>query len=51
MIPTCMRYLKVAQSYLTLCDPLVYTAYGILQAGILEWVAVPFSRLSSHPRD
>ena len=28
-----------------------YTVYGILQAGILEWVAVPFSRESSQPRD
>ena len=25
--------------------------HGILQAGILEWVAVPFSRGSSQPRD
>jgi len=24
---------------------------GILQAGILEWVAIPFSRASSQPRD
>jgi len=28
-----------------------YTVQGILQARILEWVAVPFSRGSSHPRD
>ena len=35
---------KVAQSYLTLCDPMDYTVHGILQARILEWVAVPFSR-------
>ena len=28
-----------------------YTALGILQARILEWVAVPFTRGSSHPRD
>ena len=26
-------------------------AHGILQAGILEWVAIPFSRGSSEPRD
>ena len=32
------------QSCLTLCDPLDYTVHGILQARILEWVAVPFSR-------
>ena len=24
---------------------------GILQAGILEWVAIPFSRAPSQPRD
>ena len=28
-----------------------YTIHGILQARILEWVAVPFSRGSSQPRD
>ena len=28
-----------------------YTALEILQARILEWVAFPFSRGSSHPRD
>jgi len=28
-----------------------YTVHGILQARILEWVAFPFSRRSSHPRD
>ena len=28
-----------------------YTVRGILQAGILEWVAIPFSRGSSQPRD
>ena len=28
-----------------------YTVYGILQARILEWVAIPFSRGSSQPRD
>ena len=42
---------KVAQSYPTLCDPMDYTVHGILQARILEWVAVPFSRGSSQPRD
>ena len=34
---------KVTQSWLTLCDPMDYTVLGILQAGILEWVAFPFS--------
>ena len=42
---------KVAQSRLTLCNPMDYTVHGILQARILEWVAFPFSRGSSQPRD
>ena len=42
---------KVAQSCLTLYDPMDYTIHGILQARILEWVAFPFSRGSSQPRD
>ena len=29
----------------------LYTVHGILQARILEWVAFPFSRGSSQPRD
>ena len=29
---------KVAQSCLTLCDPMDYTVHGILQVRILEWV-------------
>ena len=28
-----------------------YTVHGTLQARILEWVAFPFSRESSQPRD
>ena len=35
----------------TLCDPMGYTVQGILQARILQWVAFPFSRGSSQPRD
>ena len=42
---------EVTQSYLTLCDPMDYTVHGILQARILKWVAFPFSRGSSQPRD
>ena len=47
---------KVAQSCPTLCDPLNYTipgsfVHGILQARILEWIAVPFFREFSQPRD
>ena len=29
----------------------LYIVFGILQARILEWVAFPFSRGSSQPRD
>ena len=42
---------KVAQSCLTLCDPMGYTVHGIFQARILEWVAIAFSRGSSQLRD
>ena len=46
-----MQLVKVAQWYLTLCDPVDYTVHGILQARILDWVAFPFSRGSSQLRD
>ena len=42
---------KVTQLYPTLWDPIDYIVHGILQARILEWVAFPFSRGSSQPRD
>ena len=42
---------KVAQLCLTLCDPMDYTVHGVLQARIPGWVAFPFSRRSSQPRD
>ena len=42
---------KVAQLCLSLCDSMVSIVHGILQARILEWVAFPFSRGSSQPRD
>ena len=41
---------KVAQLCLILFN-YRYTTHGILQARILEWVAIPFSRGSSQPRD
>ena len=46
----------VAHSCPTLCDPVAgilpgSSVHGILQASILEWVANPFSRGSSWPRD
>ena len=45
-----------AQSCLTLCEPMDCSpsgssVCGILQARILEWVAISFSRRSSWPRD
>ena len=42
---------KLTQSCPTLCDPVEYTVHGFLQARILEWVAFPFYRGSSQPRD
>ena len=42
---------KVAQSCLTLCNPMDCIVHGILQARILEWVAFSFSRGSPQPRD
>ena len=52
LVPSEVRVkVKVTQPCLTLWDPMDYTAHGILQARILEWVAVPFSRGSSQPRD
>ena len=45
------REVKVAQLRLTLCDPMDYTVHGILQAKILEWLAIPFSKESSKHRD
>ena len=41
---------KVAQSYPTLCDSMDLV-HGLLQARMLEWVAFPFFRWSSQPRD
>ena len=42
---------KFTQLGATLCDPMDYTVHGILQARILEWIAIPYSRRSSQPRD
>ena len=39
-------YVKVTPSCPTLCDPMDHTVHGILQARILDWVALPFSQLS-----
>ena len=55
MYLVCM-YVLVTQSCLTTSDPMDCSppgssVHGILQAGILEWVAIPFSRGSSQPGD
>ena len=47
---------EVAQSCLTLCNPMDYSllgssVHGIFQARILGWVAISFSRRSSGSRD
>ena len=47
---------KLLQLCLTLCDPMDCnlpgsSVHGILQARILEWVAMLTSRGSSQPRD
>ena len=47
---------EVAQSYPALCDPVDWSLLGssfqgILQARILEWVAISFSRGAPQPRD
>ena len=42
---------KITQSCPTLCNPMDYTVHGTLQARILGWAAVPFSRGSSQLRD
>ena len=55
-LPSLKKWSEVAQSCLTLCDPVDCSLTGssiqrILQARILEWVAISFSRGSSWPRD
>ena len=54
--PLRLLSLLVTQSCLTLCNPMDCSppgssVHGILQEGILEWVATPFCRGSSWPRD
>ena len=50
-----MKWSKVAQSYLTLCDPIDCSLPGssvreIFQATVLERIAISFSKGSSQPR-
>ena len=49
-------WVKVSQSCPTLCNPMDCSppgssVHGFLQTRILQWVAMPFSRRSSWPRD
>ena len=46
-----IQKVEVTQLCPTLYDLMDYTVHGILQARTLEWVAFPFSRESSQPRD
>ena len=52
-----LKSVLVTQLCLTLSDPMDYRSlpgsfdHGVFQARILEWVAIPFSRASSWPRD
>ena len=51
-----VKWVKVTQSCPTLCNPMdcslpISSLHGILQARTREWVAIPFSRGSSQPRD
>ena len=41
--------MKFAQSCQILCNPMDYTVHAILQARILEWIAIPFSRDLPNP--
>ena len=52
----CVCVCSVTQSCPALCNPMEYSlagssVHGIIQARILEWVAMPSSRGSSQPRD
>ena len=56
IVETWASEVKVAQSCPTLGDPMDCSCpgpsvHGMLQARILEWVAIPFSMGSSQPRD
>ena len=52
----CVCMCSVTHSCLTLCNPMdcnppSSSVHGILQARILDWAAISFSRRSSRPRD
>ena len=44
-------FCSFAKSCPTLSTPPGFSVHGILQARILEWISMPFSRESSQPRD
>ena len=53
-VRVCLHACARAQSCPTLrdpmdCSPPAISVHGVLQARILEWVAIPFSRESSYP--
>ena len=56
VLPAMLCCVQLIQSCPILCDPVdcsppASSVHGILQARILEWVAMPSSRGSSQPRD
>ena len=60
MLAHCMCVCVCARAHAQLCPTACYpidcsppgsSVYGILQARVLEWVAIPFSRGFSRPRD
>ena len=46
-----MKWSEISHLCLTLCDRMDYAVHGIFLDRTLEWVAIPFSRGSSQPRD
>ena len=54
LLSVCVKSLSRVQLFATpwtVCSPSGSSVHGILQARILEWVAISFSRGSSQPRD
>ena len=50
-VDTCMKWSESCSVGSDSLCPMDYPVHGILQARILEWVAFPFSRGSSQPRN
>ena len=46
-----MQQVLIKVKYPILCILMDQKVHGIIQARMLEWVAIPFSRGSSQPRD